>query len=97
MSRAPTRNDRARDISAAFLMVCGAVLYGYSFLGMRAVSRLETQGQRNAMLDSTESAVSRADFYWVYSRVGVALFVVGVMVAGWAFWRHHRTKQTDAA
>ncbi|MFN2398698.1 MAG: hypothetical protein ABR543_08710 [Gemmatimonadaceae bacterium] len=97
MNRAPTRNDRARDIGAAVLMFCGAALYGYSFLGMRAVSRLETQGQRNAMLDSTESAVSRTDYYWMYSRAGIALFVIGLMVAGWAAWRHHRTKQTGVA
>lgn len=72
------------------LVVSGALLYGYSFLRLRQISLIDTAAQRAAMVDSGQAALSVADHYWRYSRAGIAVFVAGVALSVWAYWRHRR-------
>jgi hypothetical protein len=70
------------------LVVGGAMLYGYSFLRLRQISHIDTAPQRAAMVDSGQAALTVADYYWRYSRAGIAVFVAGVALSVWAYWRH---------
>lgn len=76
--------DRKRDLVAVSLLVVGAALFLYGFLGLRGMATKPIVAARG------HSAVAAADVFWYLSRAGTAVIIAGVIAVAWSFWRHHR-------
>ena len=82
MSRAVSRADRARDLTALVLVVAGALLYLHSNAGMRSLAAGGVQG------DLTHPLMAHWDRYWQLSRAGLTIAGLGIGVGLWSFVRH---------
>ena len=76
---------RIRDLLAVLCLVGGAVLYGTSAAGMRAMAAGETR------LPVGQSHLAEADRLMTRSRAGLALAALGIGIAVWSFLRHRST------
>jgi hypothetical protein len=75
--------ERIRDAVALAILVAGAALWGYGFLGLRRMAWSPIVPEHG------RTAVQRTTLYWNVSRAGVALILVGLIAVAWSFWRHH--------
>ena len=83
MTRRVSAGARVRDAVALAILVAGAGLWGYGFLGLRRMAWSPIVPERG------RTAVQRTTMYWNTSRAGVALIFVGLLAVAWSFWRHH--------
>ena len=74
-------SERLRDVAAALLVVGGASLYLYAYSGMRSVMLNPVPAPRE------EWVLQRYARLWNLSRAGIALLVLGMLVAAWSYWR----------
>ncbi|HJU91265.1 MAG TPA: hypothetical protein VJ672_17905 [Gemmatimonadaceae bacterium] len=84
-ARSVSRADRARDAIAAAILLLGAALWGYGFLGLRTLER-----EPIVVRTGGPSAVEQALWFWNFTRAGKVILVVGVAALLWSYWQHHR-------
>lgn len=75
-ARPVPRAGRVLDLIGAFLFLVGAVLYAYSWLGLRAMDEFERDPGSGAF-----AAIERADELSRHGRIGFAVMAAGVVVA----------------
>lgn len=86
MTHRPSAADRRRDVAAVVILLAGAALYGYGFLGLHALAT------KPIVLPRGEFALARFDHFWYLSRAGATLILIGVAAVAWSFWRHRRRR-----
>jgi hypothetical protein len=87
VTRRASRADRIRDLAATAIVVAGAVVWGYGFVGLRRQAAHPASG-------AGRTAVAQTTFYWNIARAGAALVVAGVAVVAWSYWRYHAHRDT---
>ena len=74
---AVSRADRRIDLVVLALLILGGACYLRSYLGLRSLRA----GLAHTPGAQPFAALRLADHYYLYSRVGIALMVVGLLVA----------------
>lgn len=82
MSRVVTRADRTRDAVAMLVLLAGAALYGYAWLGMNNLAT------KQLVIPKGIAAMRYFDTYWQMSRVAIVILLAGAAVLAWSFWRY---------
>jgi hypothetical protein len=83
VKRRVSPGERIHDAIALAILLAGAALWGYGFLGLRRMAWSPIVPERG------RTALQRTTLYWNISRAGAALIVVGLIAVAWSFWRHH--------
>jgi hypothetical protein len=79
-----TRADRSRDVIALLVLLAGAALYTYAWLGMHNLAT------HQLVIPKGVPAMRYFDTYWQLFRVAKLLFLVGAAVLAWSFWSFSR-------
>lgn len=88
MSRVVNRADRTRDAIALAVLLAGAALYGYAWMGMHNLA------QHLLTIPKGVPAMRYFDTYWQMSRVAILVLLAGAATIGWSFWSYSRRVDT---
>lgn len=84
MSRVVTRADRTRDAIAVFILLAGAALYGYAWLGMHNLAT------HHLLVPKGAAYMRYFDMYWQLFRIARVVLVAGAALLVWSFWHYSR-------
>jgi heme/copper-type cytochrome/quinol oxidase subunit 2 len=90
VSRAVTRADRARDLTALLLLLAGAALYGYAWFGMHNLAT------HHLLVPKGVAAMRYFDTYWQMFLVARVILVIGAGTLVWSFWHYSKRPDTPA-
>jgi len=85
-----TRADRARDVAAFVVLLAGAALYAYAWLGMHNLAAQHVVAARGTPL------MSYFDTYWQLFRIARVVILAGAAMLVWSFWRYARSTDKPA-
>jgi hypothetical protein len=78
-----TRADRARDVAAVVILVAGAALYGYAWIGMHNLAARHVVAAKGTPL------MAYFDTYWQLFRLSRVVILAGAAMLVWSFWRYY--------
>jgi hypothetical protein len=84
VSRVVTRADRTRDVIAMLVLLAGAGLYFYAWLGMHNLAT------KQLVIPKGIAAMRYFDTYWQMSRVAILIMLAGAAAIAWSFWSYSR-------
>ena len=84
MSRVVTSGDRKRDVIAMLVLLVGAGLYFYAWLGMHNLAT------KQLVIPKGIAAMRYFDTYWQMSRVAILIMLAGAAAVAWSFWSYSR-------
>ncbi len=90
MSRLVNRAERTRDAVAIAVLLAGAALYAYAWMGMHNLA------QHLLIIPKGVPAMRYFDTYWQMSRVAIVVLLAGGATLAWSFWRYSRRVDTSA-
>lgn len=77
-----TRADRTRDAVAILILLTGAALYGYAWLGMHNLAA------HRLVVPTGEASMRYFDTYWQMFRLARVILLAGAATLAWSFWRY---------
>jgi hypothetical protein len=85
-----TRADRSRDVLAMVVVLAGAAIYAYAWLGMHNLAT------KQLVIPTGTPAMFYFDRYWQLFRLARVVLLVGAAIVAWSFWSHFRRKAEPA-
>jgi hypothetical protein len=82
VSRVVSRADRGRDAVAMLVLLAGAALYSYAWLGMHNLAT------KQLAIPKGIAAMRYFDTYWQMSRIAIVILLAGTAALAWSFWRY---------
>jgi hypothetical protein len=90
VNRPVTRADRTRDVIAILILLAGAALYGYAWVGMHNLA------SHHLLVPKGVAFMRYFDTYWQMFRVARIVLVTGAVMLVWSFWRYSGRVNTSA-
>lgn len=81
---------RRRDVTAVLILVAGAAVAAYGYLGLHAMAAHPIERVRG------QQAMARAIGYNRILYFGLGVMAVGIGAALWSAWRYHRSGNPHA-
>lgn len=85
-----TRADRTRDLLSVLVLLAGAGLYAYAWLGMHNLAT------KQLVIPKGIAAMRYFDTYWQMSRLAILIMIAGTAAVGWSFWSYTRRADPSA-
>jgi hypothetical protein len=84
VSRVVTRADRTRDALSILVLLAGAGLYAYAWVGMRSLAT------KSLVIPKGIPAMRYFDTYWQMSRLAIVIMIAGTAAIVWSCWSYSR-------